>query len=283
MSNLECLSPGKDVDFQLDIDGEKLIYAGRVCDISNKGLSIEINDERLRKKQIIKGMTARLFGWQKKRKISLPVRIENTETPPLLYVTEDDSRSHFRVDGFVKLKYRKISGEEYARIREQYLSEITPENDILPSESGLYSSPADETNRGAIPANFVNQISLLNRKLYFLKELMTNPEKVDLFEQNPVKVSISGSGIMFYSGDSLHAGDLLDMKMVLPSDAFSIIKTLALIVRLDKLSKKESSPEKGLNFIAAKFVAINEDDRESIIRYVSTWQRKNLRRKRMTH
>lgn len=283
MSNLECLSPGEDVDFQLNIDGEKLVYTGRVCDINNKGLSIEINDERLRKRQIFKGMTARLFGWHKRRKISLPVRIEDAETPHLLHVIEDDSRSYFRVDGFIKLKYRKISGEEYASIRERYLNEITPENDTLPSGSDLYSSPADETKMDAVPSNFVSQISLINRKLDLFKKLMTNPEEIALFEQNPVKVNISGSGIVFCSSDSLHAGDLLDMKMVLPSGAFSIIKTLALIVRLDKSPKKESSPKKGLNSIAAKFVAINEDDRESIIRFVSTWQRKILRQKRMTH
>lgn len=283
MSYLEGLSPGKDVGFQLDVDGEKFMFAGKVCEMDDRNLSIEINDEDLKKKRIFKGMTARLFGQHKQNEISLPVRIENAETLPILQIREQNSRSFFRVDGFIRLKYVRIVGEDYARIREQYLNKIGTEYDMELFDSDPSGFSENDTNMNAISVNFLNQISMLNKKLYFLQELMINSKETDLFDQNPVKVNISGSGMKFKSSDCFKVGDLLDMKMVLPSSPFYIIKTVALVIRIDELPEQKSSLKQDFNCIAVKFIAINEDDREALIRCISILQRKMLRRKRMTH
>ena len=170
------------------------------------------------------------------------MRIENSDTLPIIHLREQNSRSHFRVDGFITLTYTKILGEEYARIREQYLNKINPENDMERPDSDLNNNFDADTYPSAIPAEIVDTINLLNKKLNDLQDLMDNSKAVGLLEQEPVKVNISGSGMRFNSPDSFRVGDLLDMKMVLPSSPSSIIKTVALVVRVYHSPKKESSP-----------------------------------------
>ena len=58
MSFLKYLSPGNDIHFQLNIDGERFTYAGSVYHVDGKTLSIEVNDKGLSQKEIYKGMSA---------------------------------------------------------------------------------------------------------------------------------------------------------------------------------------------------------------------------------
>ncbi len=283
MSFLKYLSPGNDIYFQCNIDGEKFTYAGSVYQVDGKTLSIEINDEGLTQKQINRGMSALLLEEHHGEKISIPVRIESSDSFPIIHVREQNSRSHFRIDGFIPLTYTKVLGEEYVRIRDQYLNKINPENDMQRPDSDLNNNFDADTYPSAIPAEIVDTMNLLNKKLNDLQDLMDNSKDVGLLEQEPVKVNISGSGMRFNSRDSFRVGDLLDMKMVLPSSPSSIIKTVALVVRVDNSPRKESSPGEGRNLVAVKFMVINEDDRDSIIRYTFTWQRQMLRQKQMVH
>jgi hypothetical protein len=283
MSFLTYLSPGNDIYFRFNIDGEEFTYAGSVYQVDSKTLSIEVNDKGLSQKEICKGMSALLVEQQHGEKISIPVRIESSDSFPIIHVREQNSRSHFRIDGFISLTYTKVLGEEYVRIREQYLNKISPENEMERSDSNLNNDLETNTDTNAIPVEIFDTINLLNKKLNYLQDLMDNPKDVALFEQEPVKVNISGSGMRFNSRDSFRVGDLLDMKMVLPSSPSSIIKTVALVVRVDHSPKNESSPEEGYNLVAVKFIVINEDDRDSIIRYTFTWKRQMLRQKQMVH
>ena len=281
MSISGYLSPGNDVQFQLNIDGERFTYAGTVYDMNDRTLSIEIDDEGLKQKQICKGMKALLLGQCQNEKISLPVRIENSDTLPMLHLREHNSTGHFRVNGFIRLKYRTILGKEYLRIRDQYRNKIDPENDMELTDSGSNERLESDLNTNAIPAKIVDTINLLKEKLNYLQEVTINSQDADLFEHEPVKVNISGSGLRFNSRNTFQVGDLLDLKMVLPSSPFSVIKTVALVVRMDDLSKEEASLEEGSHLVAAKFIVVNEDDRNSIIKYTLACQRKMLRQKQV--
>jgi len=281
MNNLEHWSQGEDIDFQLNIDGEELSYAGRVHDVDERNFSVEINDDELRDKRILKGMTARLLGQDNKKEISLPVRIESAETLPILQVRQSDSRSLLRADGFIKLKCTKIVEEQYISLRDQYLSETNPEYDRDLSDSAPYFNPKRVNNTHSIPEKFLNQFSLLNKKFHFFQKIMSNTEDVDLLNRRPTKVNMSGSGIKFKSCECFQVGDLLDVKIILPSYPFFIIQAVGLAVRVEKMSKQKSPLKESSNDVVVKFLAISEENRESIIRCIFTWQRKALRERKM--
>jgi len=277
MNQIDLLSRGKDIDLQFNIDGEKLKYAGKVWDVNNGTFSIEINDEGLGKNPISEGTKALLLGQHRKEKIRLPIRIENAEDLPMIHIREDNSRSHVRSDGFIRLKCEKIAEKEYAKKREQYINEINPEIDGEADDPVLYSKFESDIEPSAVPEKFLNEISLLNKKICFLQNLMTDSKERDIFEQQPVKINISGSGIKFNCNSHFQVGDLLDLRMVLPTSPFFIVKAVGLVVRIDKLSEKKSPFGQASNCLAIKFIAINEDNMEAIIRCVFKWQRRNLR------
>ena len=55
---------------------------------------------------------------------------------------------------------------------------------------------------------------------------------------------------------------------------------MALVVRVDDLSE-EASLEEGSHLVAAKFIVVNEEDRNSIVKYTLACQRKMLRQKQV--
>ena len=277
MNQTDFLSRGKDIDLQFDIDGEKLKYAAKVWNVNNGTFSIEINDDGFGKNPISEGTKALLLGKHRQEKIRLPIRIENAEDLPIIHIREDNSRSHVRSDGFIRLKYEKIAEEEYAKKREQYINEISPEIETDADDPEFYHKFESDIEANVIPETFLNEISLLNKKIYFLQSLMTDSKAKDIFEQQPVKVNISGSGIKFNCKGHFQVGDLLDLKMVLPTSPFFIVRAVGLVVRKDKLSEQKSPIGEDSNCLAVKFVAMNEDNMEAIIRCVFKWQRRNLR------
>ena len=286
MNHLGYLSPGKDIDLRLDIDGEQCTYPCRVSDISDKNYSIEINGKDLREKAISEGMCAFMLGHHREGEVIVPVKIVNAETLPILHVEEKNSRSHVRSDGFMRLKYQRIAEEEYLKKRERYLNEINPEYTMEALETTPYHNhhPGAESPMISerFSGQFLNEISLLRKKLYFLQNLVFNSRDIDIFEQKPMKVNLSGSGINFPSENGIQIGDILDLKMVLPTRQFSIVKALGLVLRIDEPitgDGRQRHPEKKA---AVKYIAINEENMEAIIECVFTWQRKILREKKST-
>ncbi|MBW1740155.1 MAG: PilZ domain-containing protein [Deltaproteobacteria bacterium] len=204
--------------------------------------------------------------------------IENLSAPHIRQ--NSSSRSHVRADGFIILKYMRLTGEEYIRRREQYLNE-NPEHAAELSDPGFYLGLESDTDTGTIPVEILNEIYRIHKKLDHLRKLMSSSEKVDLFVQKPMKVNLSGAGVRFNTSDCFQVGDLLDIKMTLPTSPFLVIQAVGKVVRFGKLSEQGPTLEEPSNYVAIKFIAINEDNREAIIRCVFTWQRKALRERSM--
>jgi len=276
MSPIDCLSCGEEIDLQINIDGERLRYEGRVHDIDNGTFSVEIDDEGLRKNLVAEGVKAFLLGQQHEENFRVPVMIESAEDFPVLRIKQNNLRSNVRADGFIRLKYERLDESQFVKKREQYLDEIIPEYATDASVSEIYFGFEGDVDTGSIPPKFHKEISLLNKNLIALQKLILNSEEMIIFEQEPVKVNISGSGMSFESDGCFQVGDLLDLKMVLPTSPFNIIKAVGLIVRIDKLPNRSNLTEPS-KYLAIKFLAINEDNMEAIIKCVFTWQRKILR------
>ena len=97
------------------------------------------------------------------------------------------------------------------------------------------------------------------------------------FSSRRFEINISGSGLKFKSQDSINEGDFLDIKLVLPIASGVIIELIGEVVHVEGSSEKNDASQPDMKDIAVKFAAINEDDREFIIRYVFKRQRELLR------
>lgn len=90
-------------------------------------------------------------------------------------------------------------------------------------------------------------------------------------ERSPklTQLNISGGGLCFETERRFNPGDCLDIMLVLPSTP--PIRTKAKVVRVSPLTRKVSAQS-----VATGFTTITDKDRESLIRYITHVQIKQV-------
>ena len=209
-----------------------------------------------------------------------------------------DGREFLRVNAFLQFSYDRISAEEFHKLKEEYISKpsfTTSVYGIYKTNMPRLSSSTPVIDDMGVPINprLEKLLIAINSKLDIILSLL-NPEKSLLSNIEEQKVSISGSGIMFnypvngwnkdaqngfedlkpnvnsnLNINSLKHGDYLKMTILFPAIPQFIIKLIAQVVRI----------EAGNNYsVACKFSAINEYDRDEIIKYTLERQRQHIKK-----
>jgi hypothetical protein len=193
-----------------------------------------------------------------------------------------EGREFLRVNAFLQFSYAKISLQEFIELKEEYISKSS----FTTSVYGIYkinmphissSMPIIDDTGAPINPRLEKLLIAINSKLDIILSLL-NPEKSLLSNVEEQRVSISGSGIMFSYRvneenndvlDSLKYGDYLKMTILFPTIPQFIIKLIAQVVRVEIDSDYS---------IACKFIAINEYDRDEIIKYTLERQRQQIKK-----
>lgn len=165
-------------------------------------------------------------------------------------------REFSRVDACIPLAVRLVSDEEKRRIKSKVFGEITfiP----LPKEE-----PLDKA--------LFQWIKVINTKLDYLINLFTM--KQEGFSGLPIyEVNISGGGMSFNYHMSFNKGDILELKTVLEAPEPIALCLYGEVVNCEILN--------GNYKIALKFINIDEDTRDYIIKFVFYRQRQILREKK---
>jgi len=209
-----------------------------------------------------------------------------------------DGREFLRVNAFLQFSYDKISAEEFHKLKEEYISKpsfTTSVYGIYKTNMPRLSSSTPVIDDMGVPINprLEKLLIAINSKLDIILSLL-NPEKSLLSNIKEQKVSISGSGIMFnypVNGGNkdvqndfanlnsnvksssninlLKHGDYLKMTILFPAIPQFIIKLLAQVVRIETDNNYS---------VACKFSAINEYDRDEIIKYTLERQRQQIKK-----
>ena len=91
----------------------------------------------------------------------------------------------------------------------------------------------------------------------------------------PMQLNLSGGGIRFKMSESLEAGTLLNIELFLPLDPSRVIHVIAEVLRCNEIKLRW---ERGNQYmVAMRFHRINEKDRETIISYIFSEQRRLLK------
>ncbi len=114
-------------------------------------------------------------------------------------------------------------------------------------------------------------MQLINNKLDFLIERLIHPEDLPPAPLVDV-VELSGSGLKFESGEDFEPGELLRLGLVIPESFRYRMELVAEVVRCD--------PGEYGRVVAARIAAIEEEDRDAIIKAVFRKQRWDIRRER---
>lgn len=159
-------------------------------------------------------------------------------------IIEEQRRDYFRLDLFVPVAYEIPSDQrltavevQWAAARERLLFLPTPQ--MEPSGDGF--------------------------------KVVNWDGKEDLL---PMSINLSGGGIRFKVSELLEAGTLLNIDLFLPLDPSRVIRVVAEVLRCNEIKLRW---EKGTQYMAAmRFHRINEKERETIISYIFSEQRRLL-------
>ncbi len=166
-------------------------------------------------------------------------------------------REFSRVDANIPFVVRLVSPEERKGMR----SKITGES-IL-AEFQTLTDLEDKL--------LSDWLKMLNAKLDAIINMITFQREG--FGSLPfMQVNISGGGLNFSSPEKYNLGDVLEMKMMLP-----MMPPVAMYI-YGEVVKLESHAN--VNSIAVKYVAIDEEIRDEIVKFVFRTQREMLREKR---
>jgi len=190
----------------------------------------------------------------------------------------DESRNSVRIPDSFTINYNVVTQKEYDKKASLYISRRTA------NRSAAISSDADTFSFDwSHIADEVDFDPLLVKILFYLDQkidkVISNQEKIlkkfdtEVDVQDVSKsgecIDISGSGVHMLVTEELNTGSLLELTIKPP------INPPIQIILLGKLSRIRQSKDKEDNGFEASvtFTAINEDDRENLIKYIFQRQR----------
>ncbi|RMG74076.1 MAG: PilZ domain-containing protein [Nitrospirae bacterium] len=175
-------------------------------------------------------------------------------------ISGEERRSFFRVDDAFPIKIKKVKDKPLAS---RFLTYYAPSK--LGSVSTEYYEDA-----------LMRTMQEINRKLDYLINTLILKEEGLLFEDvRPVNISASGMRLMLE--EEAEVGDVVELKMVLPSTPPIALLTYGEVVRVQK--REENG--KILYETALRFTEMSEDIRDEIIQYTLKREREIIKNRKL--
>ena len=210
------------------------------------------------------------------RNISLKLQIAGVPSE------EREGREFLRVNASIQFVYEEISMEEFLETKDAYITKPS----LTTSVYGIYGltapkifQTASETDSDApINPKIEKLLVAINSKLDVIISLI-NPEASIFADIKEKQVSISGSGIMWTDGDKgLKQGSIIKITMLFPTVPQFTVKALAQVVKISNTGADTGQNNSSPVSIACKFTAINEYDRDEIIKFTLEQQRRHIKK-----
>ena len=273
MSFLDYLHDGQAVDLEIEAAADNPRIPGAVERVDDAELRLRLHPGGAAHDLLAPGTKALIRGRRKGLQFSLYAEVQEIDRQTdCVSLACLPSRSFLRVDAFMPVKYHRITPEQFETRRNLLVHTGSAERDGMGSPPAPFL-PDEMDGATGIPPELAHELQSIHKKLDFIIKALGLQTKSSLFGQPPVEVNISGSGMSFITTEHVGAGALLEIEILLPLYSGTIIGLIAKVVRSDVVGRDEAPQfETGV-----RFEAINEDDRELIIRYVFKRQRELLR------
>ncbi len=224
-----------------------------------------------------------------KNESGIALKVQITGAP----VEEREGREFLRIDAVIQFIYEEISVDEFLETKDGYVTKPS----LTTSVYGMYGMAAPKIYQTSVekdsdaPVNpkIEKLLVTINSKLDVILSIL-NPEASIFSGIKEKKVSISGSGIMWH-GDSkdkdLELGSIIKITMLFPTVPQFLIKALAQVVKISNgrdeydagsiISDGNAAASSEIS-VACKFIAINEYDRDEIIKFTLEQQRRMIKK-----
>jgi hypothetical protein len=190
----------------------------------------------------------------------------------------EENRNSVRILDSFTINYNIITQKEYNKKATLYISRRTArrpgsKSSEVEAFSFDWSHIEDEVDFDPVLVKILFYMDqkidkIIANQEKILNKVDTAEEEQDISETGEC-IDISGSGVNMLVTEELNQGSLLELNIKLP------INPPIQIILLGKLSRICQSKDKDNNYFETSitFTAINEDDRESLIRYIFQRQR----------
>ncbi|MBN2299090.1 MAG: PilZ domain-containing protein [Deltaproteobacteria bacterium] len=115
----------------------------------------------------------------------------------------------------------------------------------------------------------------INRKLDLLIHMYLAEDFKELMSSSPRDVNISASGIRFITNNSFEMGDLLEISLILPMVPLLFIRLVGDVIRVKKVTSYDTKRYAA----AVRFLQMDAENRDDIIKYLFRRQRELLRKR----
>jgi len=190
-----------------------------------------------------------------------------------------ERREYVRVEAYLPIKYKILDESEYEEARkrckkkeESYLKSIPS---LLTGIDLEKLKDPDPIHSEGIDPGTARALIEIDRKLNVLLRLMVEDRLSDIEQDLCHDVNLSGGGLRLTLPQKLETGAKIGLEIMLPMFPPIPLFTIAEVIRV--VPAETSSAETPHFETALKFIEIDEDDREMIIRYVFKRQRHTLR------
>jgi hypothetical protein len=186
---------------------------------------------------------------------------------------DSDNRDAVRIHDSFPIKYNIITQKEYDRKASLYISRRTINRTAgKRKKTGAFSfdwsAIEDEEDFDPLLVKILFRLDqkidmVLARQDEILKKITSQDQEEDIYETGEC-IDISGTGVNMLVSENLSEGTLLELNIEPPIHPAIQIIALGKITRVCPSRDKEMSGYE----ISVAFTAINEDDRESLIKYI---------------
>ena len=181
---------------------------------------------------------------------------------------KDDSgneREFVRIEDIIPLEVMTLGRDYKGAVKAREIFSPAPVEQTMPEGY----EPED--------SRILRYLSTINAKLDLLiNQMVTETGSIGDFDSR--RVSLSACGISFPMDKKPEDGELIEVKMLLPGPASVAVCLYGEVVRVED----EPSEDGAMHRVAAKFVGMEEEIREHIMKYVFNRQREHIRKSRET-
>ena len=265
----KALDSGQRIAVRVARGAEESEFLGVVRSLDQKrGLvSLEMKNQTKGMMPFLPGKSVTIIGATPGSNLDIPCVVDEESRFPILVCRRANRRNHFRVNAFLQLKYRIVERGLYEADPDGLLAMMREE--MGGSETSFEVLAEQETEESLDP-RLMCLLADIRRKLdWILASLDTN---LDGRRQKTMAVNISGSGLRFTVPERIGAEELLAIRITLPLSPPASVVFLGEVTRVRDKGNGQSE-------IAVRYLAIDEMDRDQIVRYTFKRLRESVRNK----
>jgi hypothetical protein len=185
----------------------------------------------------------------------------------------DDRREYFRIKDRLAIEVRAISDEEFLQLENTIRYNPTQ---VIDKAYDMHFLKESISNDEKEKSQILSYLVMIDKKLDMLVDFLYKPKKDELFHTSYTEVEVSGNGIKFITDLVINGGDYIEIKVVIPRFPYPKITALSQVLRGEECLVKETMYCE----VIARFIVINEEDRDLLINYIFVKDRERLRLKK---